>query len=181
MLSMVDHGSRRSILKSKGLKNPLDILGLYKPDIPWITQTLPGAHLALDNMPSNVIRVGPINLAGVDDANARNAELLNWVRRAPTMLIILGSNFKFTAVQATMMLEAIQHVLHETEAQVLWKLAASGDAGDEIFQSLTGTHMLPRLRVEKWLELEPPTLLQIHSIVAVVHHGGAGLYHDALA
>jgi hypothetical protein len=37
-----------------------------------------------------------------------------------------------------------------------------------------------RLRIKKWLEVEPPTLLQGGHIVAFVHHGGAGSYHDSI-
>lgn len=180
VLSTVGAGGRKAILKSKGIQKPLDFLGLYKPDVPWITQTLPGAHFPLDNIPSNVVCTGPINLADVGNERQEKNDLLDWVKRAPTMLIALGAHYQYTEQQARVMVDAIQQVLRQTNIQVLWKVVLP-DAIDDSFLRNMEASSSGRFRTENWLDVEPPSLLLTDTMVASVHHGGAGCFHDALA
>jgi hypothetical protein len=110
--------TKREFLKKKGIKRPIDFMGLYRPDVPWLTQTLPGAHLPLVTIPRNVTLTGPINLAGLEEETSAAKELLEWTKK-PTVLISLGSGFKYVEYQARVMLEAMQHVLKETDVQIL--------------------------------------------------------------
>jgi hypothetical protein len=169
---------KRKFLKKKGIKNPIDFMGLYRPDVPWLTQTLPGAHLPLVTIPRNVTLTGPINLAGLEKESFAARELLDWTKK-PTVLISLGSGFKYVERQARVMLEAVQNALEETEVQILWKMDKLEPFDDQFLKDAIADSA-GRLRIEKWLEVEPPTLLQDGNILAFVHHGGAGCYHDSI-
>ncbi|CAG8958148.1 hypothetical protein HYFRA_00000497 [Hymenoscyphus fraxineus] len=171
--------AKREILRAMGIKKPIDFLNLYKPDVPFLTQTLPGAHLPMIVMPRNVTLTGPINLAGLEEKTPAAKELLEWAKK-PTLMICLGSVFPYQPYQAGMMLEALQNVLKNTDVQVLWKMSHldlfEDHAVENAIRDSNG-----RLKIEKWLDVEPPTLLMEGNISAFVHHGGAGSYHDALA
>lgn len=169
---------KRDNLKARGVKNPIDFIGVYRPDVPWLTQTLPGAHLPLF-IPSNVTRTGPINLAGVDAVRPEDSEIFSWIQRAPTVLISFGSVFRFKRQGSVTMIEAIKDLVKSTDVQVLWKLKR--DDFDDGFLTEAVEELNGRLRIEKWLDLEPATLLQSGHIVASVHHGAAGAFHDTLA
>jgi hypothetical protein len=178
LLHLPDITTKREFLKKKGIKRPIDFMGLYRPDVPWLTQTLPGAHLPLVTIPRNVTLTGPINLAGLEEETSAGKELLEWTKN-PTVLISLGSGFKYVEYQASVMLEAMQHVLKETDVQILWKIDKL-ESFDGNFLEAAMRDSAGRLRIEKWLEVEPPTLLQNGHILAFVHHGGAGSYHDSI-
>lgn len=77
------------------------------------------------------------------------------------------------------MLEAVQNALEETEVQILWKMDKLEPFDDQFLKDAIADSA-GRLRIEKWLEVEPPTLLQDGNILAFVHHGGAGCYHDSI-
>jgi hypothetical protein len=178
LLRLPDVSAKRAFLKKKGVKRPIDFMGLYRPDVPWLTQTLPGAHLPLVTMPRNVTLTGPINLAGLEEETPAAKELLEWTEK-PTVLISLGSGFKYVEYQARVMLEAVQHVLKETDVQILWKIDKL-EPFDDGFLKTAMRDSAGRLRIKKWLEVEPPTLLQDGNILVFVHHGGAGSYHDSI-
>lgn len=171
--------AKRVFLKEKGIKKPIDFAGLYTPAVPWLTQTLPGAHLPFARIPQNVKLTGPINLAGLEEKSPEAKELLEWVQ-SPTMMVCLGSGFRFHEDQARIMLEALHNVLiEEPGVQILWKLAKMETFEDQFLKNSV-KESGGRLRIETWLEVEPPTLLQEGNIVLYVHHGGAGAFHDAI-
>ncbi|KAK6523310.1 hypothetical protein TWF694_006193 [Orbilia ellipsospora] len=177
MLSLPDIAAKKDFLREKGIKRPIDFMGLYRPDVPWITQTLSGAHLPLV-VPPNVTLAGPINLAGLEEKTSAVQELLDWITK-PTVLISLGSGFSYLEYDAKAMLEAIQAVLTETDVQIIWKMDKLVPFDDEFIK--TALQAWPdRLRIEKWLAAEPPTLVQHKNVIAFVHHGGAGCFHDAI-
>ena len=178
MLYLPNITAKKLFLEKKGIKRPIDFMGLYRPDVPWLTQTLPGAHLPLATIPRNVTLTGPVNLAGLEEKSSAAIELLGWIKK-PTVLISLGSGFKYVENQARVMLEAMQNVLEETEVQILWKMDKL-ELFDDQFLKAAMRDSAGRLRIETWLEVEPPTLLQDGNILAFVHHGGAGSYHDSI-
>ena len=91
----------------------------------------------------------------------------------------LGEWLKYVEYQARVMLEAMQHVLKETDVQILWKIDKLEPFNDNFLEAAM-RDSAGRLRIEKWLDVEPPTLLQDGHILAFVHHGGAGSYHDSI-
>ncbi|KAF3000608.1 hypothetical protein E8E14_001515 [Neopestalotiopsis sp. 37M] len=172
--------AKQEWLRAKGVVNPIDFMGYYKPHMPWITQTLPGAHLPLAKIPTNVTLAGPINLAGLEHVTVDGNELLDWVEQRRTVLIALGSGFKYDEPTARTMLQALENVLATMpDVQILWKMHKL-NAFDDTFLKQAVEKSSGRLRMEKWLEVELPTLLQSKSVVAFVHHGGAGCFHDAI-
>ncbi|KAH7027263.1 uncharacterized protein B0I36DRAFT_326774 [Microdochium trichocladiopsis] len=187
-----------SVLQAAGLQSIVDVTAMYDPAAPFITQTLPGAHVDLLVVPDNFVMVGPVNLAGVEelllvnDGAATLPPLLEWVRRGPTMLINMGSMYEFREPELRVMAAAIDVVLREVPGvQVLWKAKLAKDVvGPESRYFRDDEGLLAslcqegqqngRVKVEKWLEVEPPTLVLEENVVAYVHHGGAGAFNDAL-
>ncbi len=178
MIHLPEVNAKRKTLKARGIKNPIDFMGLYRVDVPWLTQTLPGVHMPLVEIPRNVTLVGPINMAGLEENTVSAQNLVDWIK-GPTVLISLGSGFKYTELRARTMLGAIRGILQETDVQVLWKMVKL-EAFDDEFLEAALKEFPGRLRIENWLELELSTLLQLEEIVVFVHHGGAGCFHDAL-
>lgn len=167
-------------LKAKGLKDPANMHRIYKYGTPWITQTLQHNHWPMGVIPPNLTLAGPINLAGVDLDPVKASGLLAWTRNAPTVLISFGTIYNFTQEQTRIMLDVIEHTLERIDVQVLWKLDTVDEPYNKFLQQAT-MRWPGRLRIEKWLDAEPASLLQSGHVKAFVHHGGASSFHDALA
>jgi hypothetical protein len=86
-----DLSAKKAALTEKGLKDPINLFGIHRPDAPWITQTTEGAMIPLDFVPPNITCAGPILLSGAP-ASQQDPELAAWLKKAPTVLINLGSN-----------------------------------------------------------------------------------------
>lgn len=177
----------RAELIERGVPNPIHIFHLYDKAVPWITQTLPGAHIEVENIPDNLFRVGPMNLAGVEDSDSEEKrELIGWVGRRRTMLINMGTLFEFNDETVRIMAGAVNKVLENmADVQILWKVKAAEGVDverivNEVLAESGDVSRRERLRMEKWLHVEPPTLMLEDNVVASVHHGGAGCFHDAL-
>lgn len=185
-------------LQARGVESVPDLISSYDPAVPWITQTLPGAHVDLLNIPDNFVLTGPINLEGVAgrDSGAATAgldPLLEWVRRAPTVLVNMGSMYEFKEPQLRIMAAAIDRFLEEIPGiQILWKAQLAKDivVGQGLVRRDNIAGLLAslcrqgqedgRVRITQWLDVEPPTLLREKQLVAYIHHGGAGGFSDAL-
>lgn len=168
--------SRRAYYQTKGIQNRDHFLTIRK--VPWVTMTIPEAGLPLV-VPKEVFECGPIvlDVAKVED---ESPELHDWLSRAPTVLINLGSLMKYDETRAEVMAQAIYRVLKATSVQILWKFTKLGDYGDEFLQPLQHFKDIHRVRFSTWLEVEPISLLQSGRIVLSVHHGGANSYHEAI-
>ncbi|KAI5357440.1 Putative UDP-glucuronosyl/UDP-glucosyltransferase [Septoria linicola] len=170
-------------LKAQGIQNAMDLTTTYRPDVPWITQTLPAAAFPLDIIPPNVTLAGPI-LLSTAPAHTQDPELMMWIDRAPTILINLGTLFTYSIIQAHQMAAAIEIVLQETPSiQVLWKLTPSPSVKDRINPQTSSSYLKStgRVKVVEWFTIDPAALLVEKNIIAVVTHGGAGGYHEAIA
>jgi hypothetical protein len=140
------------------------------PTVPWLFPTLPEIDLPFTFIPKNVTLCGPIvtNFAAV-------------VARRPTVVINLGSLYRFDERSADSMLGAIEFLLERVKnVQVLWKLRPLRD-GDhwagEMRMRLGGDG--GRVRVVDWVSAEPAAVLASKGVVLAVHHGGASSYHEA--
>ncbi|KXJ93674.1 hypothetical protein Micbo1qcDRAFT_158523 [Microdochium bolleyi] len=187
---------RAPALQARGVESVPDFTNSYDPAVPWIAQTVPGAHFDLLRLPDNVILAGTVNLDGVEDwvgdGAGRVSPVVEWVRRGPTMLINMGSMYEFVEPQLRVMAGAIEAVLREvSDVQVLWKVKLSknvvgpesefyGNDAALLASLCEGAQKDGRVKIERWLDVEPPTLLREEQLVAYVHHGGAGGYNDAL-
>lgn len=169
----------REFLRNGGIQKPLDLLNSHFEDAPWLTQAMRGASLPLDYLPPNLTLVGPIVLS-LASAEEQDPETAQWLQRAPTVLINLGSVFAYSEARARTMVAALKTVLERTNVQVLWKVAKAGDYGDEYMEGIRGYVEEDRVRIDRWLKADPAALAHSGHVVASVNHGGANCYHEAL-
>ncbi|KAI0457112.1 hypothetical protein F5B21DRAFT_465701 [Xylaria acuta] len=186
MLRMSRFTDVKKYIASKGLTDPVNWFNIRNDDVPYFTQALPGASIPVDVLPQNVTLTGPIILS-VSPAEEQAPALTEWLARAPTVLISLGSVFVWMEGHATIMAQAIADTLaSRSDLQVLWKFmkvpydAEGTTYGDEFMAPLRPYLENGRLKMEPWLEVQPVSLLETGHIVASVHHGGAGCYSEAL-
>lgn len=194
--------AKKAALAEKGLKDPINFFGIHRSDAPWITQTTEGASIPMDFVPPNVTCAGPMVLSGAP-ASEQDPELAAWLKRAPTVLINLGSNVavsrlvalsrhrdrpprdanirQYDEPRATAMSLAVAEVMEKTGVQVIWKFNKHGDYGDDALSPLNPYIDGDRLRLRNWLTADPSSLLETGNIVASIHHGGSGCYHEAIA
>jgi UDP:flavonoid glycosyltransferase YjiC (YdhE family) len=163
-----------------GFDSPLPYFDLVQP-------VLCSGTMALD-LPANpsdrVIAFGPI-LQQYPPLQDTDPEMAAWLAKGgkgKTIMVVLGSLFRFDEAEVRKMMSAVAEVLRKRQdMQVLWKLAPDaaheGARGDleSMVQRLEG-----RLTVVDWLRADPAALLQTGYIGAAVHHGGANSYHEAL-
>ncbi|KAI0111298.1 hypothetical protein GGR51DRAFT_509623 [Nemania sp. FL0031] len=186
MFRMSHARATSQFLKSKGLTGLISWFNIHRPNVPWLTQALPRASTPLDVIPPNVTLTGPILLA-LSPAEEQSPGLVKWLSIAPTILVNLGSLFVWTEGQAAIMAQALADTLIERpDLQILWKLrkAPTDGTGTEYDDSFS-MPLIPflengRAKLETWLDAEPLALMQTGHIVASIHHGGAGCYHEAL-
>lgn len=180
ILTLPGIGETRSFLEANGVGNPLDLMsGQHRPDAPWITQAMREAAVPLEYLPPNVSAVGPIVLS-LAPAREQDVEMAGWLERAPTVLVNLGTLFKYHEERAYLMAKAVKNVLERTNVQVLWKVVKAGEYGDEFKDEVQRYVEEGRLRIVDWLTVDPAALVESGHIVASVHHGGSNCYHEAL-
>jgi hypothetical protein len=151
-----------------------------RADVPFITQTLPEASVPLAVVPQNVTCAGATIL---DPASAKeqDPELVEWIQKAPTVVINLGSLFKYTEERARIMALAIDKVLGKTDVQILWKVAKGSGFGDDFALPLKHYQDQGRVLVTDWLTVDTFSLLETGYVVTSVHHGGSSSFNEAMA
>jgi hypothetical protein len=179
---------KKAYLKEKNLPNPADLFTVYRPnDLTWISAGSLDLDFPLPFVPENVIPCGPIILSTAP-ASQQDPDLAIWIMRAPTVLINLGSHVDYDRASAVEMAGAIKTLLtNNTDVQVLWKFNkrkfAEGnhiDFSDEFLDQLEEEVTGGRLRLEKWLSIDPSAMLETGNIVATVNHGGANSFSEAV-
>ncbi|KAM5346177.1 hypothetical protein ACJ41O_009182 [Fusarium nematophilum] len=171
--------AKRSYLSERGIKNPLDVSGVHRPSVPWLTMALPEASLPMAVMPPGAKHCGPIVLETAP-LQEQDAEMAAWLRRAPTMLVNLGSAVMFEEDKARSMVEAFVPVLERTDVQILWKMKKLGGFDDSLLEPVREHVASGRLRIESWIKADPTALLATGDVKLSVHHGGANCYHEAI-
>ncbi|KAH7262773.1 hypothetical protein BKA59DRAFT_489468 [Fusarium tricinctum] len=156
VIRMPELAAKRKWLPAKGIADPLNFLGAYRHDAPWVTVTTEGASIPADYIPPNVTATNPIILSV-----APAPELVEWLKKAPTILINLGS---------TVMLNV----------QFLWKFNKYGNYSNNIFLPVQRYIENGQLRLERWLTVDPTSILETGRFIASVHHGGANCYNEAV-
>ncbi len=151
-----------------------------RPDVPFITQTLPEASIPLDMVPQNVTCAGAIFLDSAS-ATEQDPELVEWLQKAPTVVINLGSIVKYDEERARIMALAIRIVLDKTNVQVLWKMAKGVAFGDDFVIPLKEYLEQGRVKIMDWLTVDTLPLLNTGYVVASIHHGGSSSYNEAMA
>ncbi|KAI0146096.1 hypothetical protein GGR57DRAFT_494349 [Xylariaceae sp. FL1272] len=171
VLFMPDIKAKQSFLKSQGLKDPINFYALHRPDVPWLTPDTPGASRHVDVIPQNVTRVGPISLS-LGGVAEQDQDLAEWLSRSPTILINLGGGFMWLEHHAKTMAEAKDGASKYNPNPE--------DYGDDFKKPLLPFIAAGRLRMEKWLAADPTSILESGNIIASVHHGETGCYHEAI-
>ncbi|KAI3323235.1 glycosyltransferase family 1 protein [Xylariaceae sp. AK1471] len=139
---------KKAFLKSRGLTDPINFLRIYRPDVPWLSQTMPGASVPVDVVPENVTCAGPMTLSPGTVAE-QDEGLASWLTGAPTVLINLGSGFKFSEVHAVTMAQALAEILRDANVQILWKIRKDVSYGDQYLEPLVPFANKGRVRVEQ--------------------------------
>jgi hypothetical protein len=173
---------KKKYLESQGLAKPNDFYNIYSEHMTWITSSTPEIDFPLAIVPDNVKSCGPIYLVPAS-AERQDPELASWLAKAPTLLINLGSLTDYDEIRAVEMAKAVQVVLDKTNVQVLWKFNKRiySDGRDTFSADFLGPlKHNPRLRLEKWISIDPAAMMETGNIVASVHHGGANCYHEAI-
>ncbi|KAF4448436.1 glycosyltransferase family 1 [Fusarium austroafricanum] len=170
--------AKRAYLQSKGINKPIDLVGKYRPDVPWLSSSLPEASLPMV-VPEGAKYAGPIVLETEPLAD-QDADMAVWLKRAPTILINLGSVVRYDESQAQSMATALLSILETTNHQILWKMKKRGDFDDSFLIPVKEYVANERLRLEKWIKAHPTALLATGDIKLSVHHGGANCYHEAI-
>ncbi|KXH57228.1 hypothetical protein CNYM01_12579 [Colletotrichum nymphaeae SA-01] len=152
---------KRKFLASHNLEDPISFFTIHQPgNGVLISQDTAAASIPLSSVPANVTTTGPIVIS-VASAAEQDNDLTLWLRRAPAVLVNLGSLFEYDA------------------DTVLWKMNTCLD--DKHWRPLVEDFIATdRLRVSKWLTVDPAALLETGDIIASVHHGGANCYHEAI-
>ncbi|WZH43095.1 uncharacterized protein QYS62_004097 [Fusarium acuminatum] len=175
VIRMPELAAKRKWLPAKGIADPLNFLGAYRHDAPWVTVTTEGASIPADYIPPNVTATNPIILSV-----APAPELVEWLKKAPTILINLGSTVMYTEAQASVMIQAITKVLDQLNVQFLWKFNKYGNYSNNIFLPVQRYIENGQLRLERWLTVDPTSILETGRFIASVHHGGANCYNEAV-
>jgi hypothetical protein len=179
---------KKAYLKEQNLPNPADLFTVYRPnDLTWISAGSLDLDFPMPYLPENVVPCGPIALSTAP-ASQQDPELASWISQAPTVLINLGSHVDYDEASAVAMAGAIKTLLsNTTEVQVLWKfnkrkLVGGSTTGfsdkylDQLKEEVTGG----RVRIDKWLPIDPSAMLETGNIVAAVNHGGANSFSEAV-
>jgi hypothetical protein len=88
---------KKAQLAAMGVPDPLNFFALHRHDVPWVTMTTEGASVPVDYVPPNVTAAGPIVLSAATAAE-QDPEMAAWLKKAPTVLLNLGSTVSVSGV-----------------------------------------------------------------------------------
>jgi hypothetical protein len=191
MVYMPELKEKQYLLKSKGIGEPLKYYSLYRPDVPWFLQHTEGVSRQVAYIPPNVTCVGPMSIS-LGPAEEQDPELVAWLRKAPTVFINMGTAYSWMELQATPMVQAISRLLQDTNLQFLWKFRREGEGWEHLYNMTEAVYSdefdtiaqtlfeSERVKMESWFTVDPVSILETGQIVASVHHGGSGLFHEAI-
>ncbi|KAH7131082.1 hypothetical protein EDB81DRAFT_130413 [Dactylonectria macrodidyma] len=179
ILRMPGLDAKKAALRENGLLDPINFYKMYRQDVPWITMTTEDATVPVDYVPPNVTCAGPMVLTAAP-AVEQDPDMVEWLKKSPTVLINLGSSVSWTQTKAAIMVQAVAAVMEKTDVQILWKFAKYGEYSDDVLSPVKSYLESGRLRMEKWLTIDPTSLLETGYFVASIHHGGSNCYHEAI-
>lgn len=151
------------------------------PDTQWLFPSRSEIDFPVSVIPDHVTPCGPIILHFEPVADS-NAELARWLALRPTVVINLGSLYKYDEAGATSMLDAVKILLNQvSNVQVLWKFSLASDENQwvEEWRRKVGEEK-QRIRVLDWIPADMAAVLSCETVIAAVHHGGASSYHEAI-
>jgi hypothetical protein len=149
--------------------------------------SVPEVDYPLQVVPDNVIGFGPIMpraLSASTEDSSSVSELSNWLNQAPTIVINLGSLFRYDPPDIVQLSRAVCNILLRYEKhQVLWKVPALDKFKailDEMFSPVGGWEGSNRIKITNWVEMSTCRVLEHETVVVNVNHGGANSYYEAM-
>ncbi|GJE93742.1 glycosyltransferase family 1 protein [Phanerochaete sordida] len=126
---------------------------------------------------ANVVYPGPIVVVPPPLAPGALADFL---ARARTLVVNMGSNFWYTEADVAAVADAVVLARERCPVrfQVLWKLNGK-KAFEGLLEERLGKELLEDVRTEEWIEPPALAVLQHPNVVALVNHGGANSVHEA--
>ncbi|RLL97770.1 hypothetical protein CFD26_101966 [Aspergillus turcosus] len=137
-------------------------------------------------VPDNILPCGPI-LLPTASVEKQDPELASWLRKAPTVLINLGTLYAPDPKVAENIARGLKMFLTSwkgDKVQILWKLPKHPHDEDDVYaqsiKPLQAEVEADSARIQPWFEVEPMAMLQTGQIVCSVHHGGANSWYEAI-
>ncbi len=132
----------------------------------------------LPPLPKEVISCGGIFLPAEPVAKV-DPELDSWLQNGPTVLLSLGSHLLIDDLYSRNIAIGIDMFLRQRpKMQFLWKM--KNDISAETTEMLKEHLESGRVRIVRWLEPEPLSVLQSGHIICFIHHGGANSFFEAI-
>ncbi|KAF7176537.1 hypothetical protein CNMCM7691_002855 [Aspergillus felis] len=138
------------------------------------------------NVPDNILPCGPI-LLPTASVEKQDPELASWLRKAPTVLVNLGTLYAPDPKVAENIARGLKMFLTSwkgEKVQILWKLPKHPHDEEDVYaqsiKPLQAEVEADTARIQPWFEVEPMAMLQTGQIVCSVHHGGANSWYEAI-
>ncbi|KAI4526766.1 glycosyltransferase family 1 protein [Schizophyllum commune Loenen D] len=182
--SMVYHGVRSTQLRGvNAARTRRGIPGAYQgleclrvePGRGYITPGVRAVDLPFDK-PDNLYLCGPIS-NDTKTLDESDPELVAWLDRASTVMMIMGTHFDYDAPLARRVLNGLLDGVGP-DTQILWKVPNRKELDLVFDELLVSAHDRDRVRAVTWFDAEPAAILEHENIVAYVHHGGANSYFE---
>ena len=165
--------------KEHGLTNKLPLVNPVVHSIHHLCQSVPEIDFPLV-VPANLTLCGPILLASVPVLQS-DPELETWLKRAPTVLVNLGSHVSCDSDYASELAGGLRILLdRRPDVQILWKMKPRGQVDEDFSRVLAHEIRSGQVRIENWLKADPLAILRSGQIVCNVNHGGSNSYHEAV-
>ena len=119
---------------------------------------------------------GPVTLDSTP--LSKDDELSMWLDGGRTIMMSMGSHFKYSETQVRNVLRAFITGTSPTN-QVFWKLPDKAKFQDVIDEELENEQVKERFRIVDWIDVDPGEVMKHENVVAHVHHGGANSYYEA--
>ncbi|KAF4207017.1 hypothetical protein CNMCM8927_004112 [Aspergillus lentulus] len=157
----------------------------WRPDRFHLSPALKELDWPMD-VPDNILPCGPI-LLPTASVEKQDPELASWLRKAPTVLVNLGTLYAPDPKVAENIARGLKMFLTSwkgEKVQILWKLPKHPHDEENVYaqsiQPLQAEVEADSARIRPWFEVEPMAMLQTGQIVCSVHHGGANSWYEAI-
>ena len=136
---------------------------------------LPELELPI-TIPPNVGLYGPVAL----DLTplSREDELSIWLDGGRTIMMSMGTHFKYSEAQVRSTLRGFIAGASSTD-QIFWKLHNKAKFQHILDEELENERAKERFRIVDWIDADPGEIMKHENIVVYVHHGGANSYYEA--
>lgn len=127
-------------------------------------------------VPDKVGLYGPIVL---DTAPIQVADpgLDQWLSRGKTVLVCMGSHFKFSESQVKGVIHGLlSGAPRDSNTQFLWKLPNKAEFEDLVEEALKDPNDRDRFKIVDWLDADAASIMKHPNVIVWVHHGGANSY-----